>query len=230
MKVKHIAALASLGAILCSMAPAMAATGVVTVKWNTQKSAAITMYTQTTASQVHGAGSNIYWVGNGSSSSGCNGTTATASAGTDASANLTVNYGNVIPDGVDYTNCLEVNALEAYITTNDTAGVQVQAAITGTPVGYDTAVDGSLICILPNGTWNAGAATAWTASARAAAVAMSSTTACSSGTAITSTNATLLNSTVAATQDLNADMQLNLGPNSTTGAVTATLTYTVTPN
>jgi len=230
MNVKKLAALASLSAILGSMAPAMAATGSVTVKWNTQKSAAITLYTQTTASTVHGAGSNIYWGGNGSTASGCNGTTNTASAGTDASANLIVNFGNVTPDGAAYTNCLEVNALEALVTTNDSAGVNIQAAITGTPVGYDTAANGSLICILPNGTWNAGTPTTWAASVRSAAVAMTSTTACSTGTAITSTNATLLNTTAAVTSDLNSDMQLNLGPNSTVGAVSATLTYTVTPN
>lgn len=229
MNVKKLAALASLSAIIASVAPAMAATGTVTVKWNTQKSAAITLYTQTTASTIHGAGSTIYAGGSGAAW-GCNGTTNTANAGTDTSANLTVNFGNVTPDGVGYANCLEVNALEAFITTNDSAGVQVQAAITGTPVGYDTAANGSLICIIPDGTWNTASATTWAASARVAAIGMVSTTACSSGTAITSTNATLLNSTVAANQDLNSDMQLNLGPNSTVGAVTATLTYTVTAN
>ena len=232
MNVKKLAALASLSAILGSMAPAMAATGAVTVKWNTQKSAAITLYTQTTASTVRGAGSNIYQAGTGLGAWGCNGsvTGAAGAAGTDASANLFVNFGNVTPDGAQYVNCLEVNAVEALVTTNDGAGVNIQAAITGTPAGYNTAANGSLICILPDGTWNTGAASTWAASVRAAAVAMSSTTACSSGTAITAANATLLNSTVAATQDLNSDMQLNLGPNSTTGAVTATLTYTVTPN
>jgi len=220
----------------------MAATGTVTVKWNTQKSAAITLYTQTTASQVSAApaATDIYQNGSPSLGSGaaCNNAAAgvAGAAGKDGSggngawAALTVNFGNVTPDGVNYTNCLETNAVEAYVTTNDTAGVSVQAAITGTPVGYDTATNGSLICILPNGTWNTGSATAWTTSARAAAIQMGSTTACSSGTAITAVNSTLLNSTVAATQDLNSDMQLNLGPNSTVGSVTATLTYTVTAN
>ena len=216
----------------------MAATQNVTVKWNTQKSAAITVYTQSSASQtsVTPAANDIYWAGNTSLTSGCNGTIATASAGKDGSGGNgawvtgTVNFGNVTPDGAQYTNCLETNAVEAYVTTNDGAGVLTQAAITGTPAGYDTAANGSLICILPNGTWNAGSPTTWTASARVAAVAMVSTTACSAGTAITAANATLLNSTVAATQDLNSDMQLNLGPNSTVGSVTATLTYTVTPN
>ena len=131
---------------------------------------------------------------------------------------------------MNFTNCLEINAVEAYVTTNDGAGVNVQVAVAGTPVGYNTAANGSLLCLLPNGTWNTGSPTAWTTSARAAAVAMSSTTACSSGTAITAVAASILNSTVAATQDLNADLQLNLGPNSTVGSVSATLTYTVTPN
>jgi hypothetical protein len=108
------------------------------------------------------------------------------------------------------------------------------AAITATPVGYDTAANGSLICLFGDG-YAMGAApaaaTAWTASARAAAIAGNSTTACpATGLAMTAANATIVNSTALGTQDLNQDMQLNLGPNSTVGSVTATLTYTVTPN
>ncbi len=201
----------------------MAATGSVTVKWNTQKSAAIALYTQTSASQTHQVtAENIYAQNNGGSGT-CTATDTQAVTGT-------VDFGAVTPDGVKYTNCLETNAVEGYVTTNDSAGVNVQVAVTGTPVGYNTAANGSLLCLLPDGTWNTGSPTTYAASVRNAAVAMVSTTACSSGTAITAANTSILNSTVAATQDLNADLQLNLGPNSTVGAVIATLTYTVTPN
>jgi len=231
-----------MSAMILSVGPAMAATGTVTVKWNTQKSAAITLYTQTTASQTSAApaANDMYQAGSPSigSAAACNNAAAgvagpagkDGSGGNGAWAAGTVNFGNVTPDGANYTNCLEINAVEAYITTNDGAGVLVQAAVTGTPVGYDSAANGSLLCILKDGTWNTASATTWTASALSAAVVMGSTTACSSGFAMTAANTTLLNSTVAATQDLNSDMQLNLGPNSTVGSVTATLTYTVTPN
>ena len=243
MNVKKLAALALLSAIVCSAGPAVAATGTVTVKWNTQKSAAIVLYTQTTASQtsVAPAANDMYQGGAPAmgAAAGCNGlTTGTAgAAGKDGSGGNgawvtgTVNFGNVTPDGVNYTNCLETNAVEAFVTTNDSLGVNITVQAAGVPATYDTAANGSLLCILPDGTWNTGSPTAWTTSARAATVAMNSTTACSSGTAVLASSATsILNSTVAGTQDLNSDLQLNLGPNSTTGSVSATLTYTVTPN
>jgi hypothetical protein len=231
MTLARIAALALSSAIFLSVAPVMAATGTVTVKWSTQPTAGLLLYTQTTASQTHTANSSdIFWAGNGSTTSGCNGTIDTVNAGTDASPNLTVNFGNVTPDGVQYTNCLETNAIEAYVPTNDTHGVDVSAAAIGVPVAYDQPSNGSLLCIIPDGTWNTGSATVYTASARSAAIPMSSTTACSSGFAITTSSAGLIHSTVAATQDLNSDLQLNLGPNSTVGAASVTLVYTVVAN
>jgi len=239
MKLKNIAALALTSAMILSAAPAMAATGTVTVKWNTQKSAAITVFTQTTASQTGGvapAANDIFYQGNGSLTSLCNGVAVASKDGATNGpyAAGTVNFGNVTPDGGLFTNCLEINAAEAYVTTNDGAGVQVQAAIAGTPVGYNTAANGSLLCIFGDGYATGatpGAATAYTASARVAAISGLSTTACpATGLAVTAANATLVNSTALGTQDLNQDFQLNLGPNSTVGSVTATLTYTVTAN
>jgi len=245
MKLKNIAALALMSAMILSAAPAMAATAPITVKWNTQKSAAIVMHTQTTASLTHTApaATDIYQAFSAASpSAGCNnvftGVAGAASfdgnGGNGANADLNVNFGNVTPDGVNFVNCLEANAVEAYVTTNDGAGVQVQGAITLTPVGYDTAVAGSLICLFGDGYAmgaTPAAGTAWTTSARVAAVAGASTTACpATGLAMTAANATILNSTALGTQDLNQDMELILGPNSTTGSVSATLTYTVTPN
>jgi hypothetical protein len=235
MKLNRIAALASMSAMILTVGSAMAATAPVTVKWNTQKSAAIVLYEQTTASQsapVAPAANDIFWGGNGSLTSNCNGT---ESASKDGATNGgwaagAINFGNVTPDGTAYTNCLEINALEAYVTTNDGAGVAISAALAGTPVGYGTAIAGSQLCLLKDGTWNTASATTYTASGLSAPVAMTSTTACSSGIALGTASTPILNSTVAATQDLNSDMQLNLGPNSTVGSVSATLTYTVTPN
>jgi hypothetical protein len=247
MKLKNIAALATLGAMILTAAPAMAVVAPpVTVKWNTQKSAAITIYTDPTASQTGNAApaaNDQFQTGSPSlgAAAQCNsGAPGVAgNAGKDGATNgpwalATVNFGNVTPDGANYTNCLEINAVETYVTTNDSAGVNIQAALTaGTPVGYGLAANGSAICIIPANTWNVGSASTFGLSARVAAVAMGSTTACSVGTLIPAGAApgvSLLNSTVAATQDLNSDFQLNLGPNSTVGSVTATLLYTVTPN
>ena len=245
MNVKRIAALATLGAMISTVAPALAVTAPVTVKWNTQKSAAITIHTQTTASLTHTAPVATDEYMNGSpamgAAAGCNGvfTGVAGAAGKDgdtngANADGTVNFGNVTPDGVDFTNCMEINAAEAFVTTNDGAGVNVQVSIAGTPVGYNTGANGSLLCIFGDG-YATGAtpagATAYAASARAAAIAGGSTTACpAGGLAVTAALAPLVNSSALGTQDLNQDFQLNLGPNSTVGSVTATLTYTVTPN
>lgn len=239
MNTKRFAALAAFAALLTTAGPAVAAnpTGQVTVKWNTQTLAAITMYTQTTASKTSAApaANDIYWGGNGSTTSGCNGTTDTASAGKDGSggngawAALTVNFGNVTPDAADYTNCLEINAIDAYVTTNDSAGYTVSYAISGQPANYAAASNGALLCLLQNGTWANGLA--WTASARVAAVSMTSTTACSSGTALVSAGGPLLTSAASTTgTELNGDLQLNLGPNASTGSATTTVTYTLTPS
>ena len=245
MNIKRYAALVTLGALLSTAAPALAVapTGTVQVEWNYAITATITMYTQTTASKtsVTPAANDIYWASSpaGSVSSGCNGTVATAAAGKDGSggngawATGVVNFGNVVADSVDYTNCLEINAIDAYIVTNDSLGANLTVQATaGVPSAYDTASNGSLLCILPNGAWNTGGNTAWTASARAAAVSMNSTIACSAGTLVPSASgANILALTKSTTgSDLNSDLQLNMGPAMQSGAQTVTLTYTLTTN
>jgi hypothetical protein len=218
---------------------AAAPTGTVQVEWNYAITATLSLYTQTDESGSNGAAahsataSTIYWGGNGSTTSGCNGTVDTANAGHDASATGTVNYGNVVADSTDYTNCLETNAVDAYLVTNDSAGGNLTVQVTaGQPSDYDTATNGSLLCVLPANTWSTTGNTAWAASARAAAVAMTSTTACSSGTAVpASSAATLLALTKSTTgSDINQDMQLNMGPQMQSGSQTLTLTYTFTTN
>ncbi len=243
MNIKRLAALVTLGALLSTAAPALAVVQNqnVNVEWNYAITATLTMYTQTTASKTHTtpAATDIYWNGNGSTSSGCNGTTDVANAsydgngGNGANANGTVNFGDVVADGTDYTNCLEVNAIDAYVVTNDSLGANLTVQATaGVPSAYDTATNGSLLCILPDGVWSTTGNTAWTASARAAAVSMTSTTACSSGTLVpTAAPATLLALTKSTTgSDLNSDVQLNMGPAMQSGAQTVVLTYTLTTN
>lgn len=215
---------------------AAAPTGTVTVEWNYAITASLNMYTQTSASATHNptaTAGKIYWASDpaGSTSSGCDGTIATASAGTDASANATVNFGNVAADSTDYANCLETNAIDANIVTNDSSGGNLTVAESGAPSDYDTASNGSLLCILPANTWSTTGNTAWAASSRVAAVSMNSTVACSSGTAVTSVAATLLALTKSTTDsDINQDLQLNIGPQMQSGSQTLTLTYTFTTN
>jgi hypothetical protein len=248
MNIKRLAALVTLGALLSTAAPALAVTqnGTVNVEWNYAITATIKVYTQSTesgsfgaASSVTPAANDIYWGGNGSTTSGCNGTTDTVNAGKDGSggngawATGVVNFGLVVADSTDYTNCLETNAVDAYIVTNDSLGAAVTVQATaGVPSAYDTASNGSLLCILPNGTWSTTGNTAWTTSARSAPVAMSSTTACSSGTLVpTASAASILALTKSTTgSDLNQDMQLNMGPQMQSGAQSVTLTYTITSN
>ena len=249
MNTKRIAALLTLGALLSTAAPALAVTvpGTVNVEWNYSITATLTMYTQTTASQTHttpSSGNDIYWASSpaGSVSSGCNNTTAQANAGYDGqggaanngnNANLIVNFGLVKADATDYTNCLETNAIDAYVVTNDSLGANLTVQATaGVPSAYDTASNGSLLCILPDGVWSTTGNTAWTTSARAAAVSMNSTTACSSGTLVpTAAPANILALTKATTgSDLNSDIQLNMGPQMQSGAQNVTLTYTLTTN
>jgi hypothetical protein len=245
MKIKRIAALLTLGALLSTAAPALAVTqnGTVNVEWNYAITATIVMYTQTTASKtsVTPAANDIYWASSpaGSLVSGCNNTTATAAAGKDggggngAWATGVVNFGLVVADSTDYTNCLEINAVDAYIVTNDSLGANVTVQATaGVPSAYDTAANGSLLCILPDGAWNTTGNTAWTASARAAAVSMNSTTACSAGTLVPSASAANILALTKATtgSDLNHDIQLNMGPQMQSGAQAVTLTYTITSN
>jgi len=245
MNIKRLAALTALSALLSTAAPALAlsvnsSNGNITVEWNYAVTASFNMYTQTSASAAHSAaGEKVYWVGNGSTASGCEGTTDTATAGTDTSANLTVNYGNVVADNTDYTDCLEVNAIDLNFATNDSNGATFAVSESGAPSDYDTATDGSLLCLMGDG-WTEGATAAspaWTASTRVAAVAESSTTACSAvagsqGYAITSTSGTFFttNNSANGGADLNQDLQLQLGPKAQSGQQTVTVTYTMTTN
>lgn len=229
MNQKKLAAAAFIASLAATTLPTFAASPTITVKWNTQAISSIALTTQASASQTHAASEPIYWAGNGSTTSGCAGTTNTANAGTDTSALGTINFGNVVPDTAQYTNCLEANAVNAYITTNDTNGYNVAVQATaGVPANYGVA-SGTNLCLLPNGTWANNLA--YTASGRTAAVAITSTTACPGGDfAITSAATTQLLATTAATTGTNlpADMELVLGPNSPTGAQAVTVTYTLT--
>jgi hypothetical protein len=233
MNIKRLAALVTLGALLSTAAPALAVTqnGTVNVEWNYAITATLTMYTQTTASQTHTipAANDIFTQANGGLGQ-CNGSVG---ASKDPGSNLNVNFGNVVADGTDYTNCLEINAIDAWVVTNDSLGANLTVQATaGAPSDYDTATNGSLLCLLPDGTWSTTANTPWTASVRSAAVSMTSTTACSSGTLISAASATNILALTKSTtgSDYNADLQLNMGPAMQSGAQNVTLTYQLITN
>jgi hypothetical protein len=239
MNIKRIAALATLGALISTVGPAIAAnpTQNITVKWNTQQLATILVTTQASAAQTrNGAGEEVYWASNpaGSLTSGCAGTVATASAGLDTTGANTVDFGNVSIDTAKVTECLEVNAASVYVVTNDANGynVGVQASA-GTPAAYNT-TGGPAVCTFVNGTDVNNAP--YAASARVAAVTEASPTTatpCSAGISVpTAANLTNLlaatgagNSTTGT--DLNTDMELVEPANAASGAVIATFTYTL---
>jgi hypothetical protein len=244
MNTKRIAALVALGALLSTAAPAMAvtATGTVNVEWNYAVTATLVMYTQATASKTHAASSvtDIFWASDpaGSSTSQCNGTQS-ASADPDAGgAGGTINFGSVVSDSTDYTDCYEANAVDAYLTTNDSAGGNLTVVAAGNPTmptDYDTAGNGgSLLCLIPTSTWSTTGNTAYAASAvvsNATVTLMNSTNSCSKGTAMTTTAATLLALTKSTTgSDLNADIELVLGPQLVSGQQNVNLNYTFTSN
>jgi hypothetical protein len=246
MNTKRIAALVTLGALLSTAGPAMAAapTGTVQVEWNYSITATLTMYTQTTASQTHTtpASTDIYGASDpaGSATAKCN--NALVSAGSDsydgnggngANAAGTVNFGDVVADSTDYTDCLEVNAIDAYIVTNDSAGAILTVNITANnPTNYGAA-NGSYLCDYQANTWSTTGNTAWAASSRVAAVANNSMTSCASGgigiPLSASGSATLLTLTKPTTgSDINQDLELVLAPQTASGAMTPTFTYTFT--
>jgi hypothetical protein len=246
MNTKRLAALVTLGALLSTAAPALAVapTGTVNVEWNYAITATLTMYTQTTASQTHTtpAATDIYGASDPAGGSGkCNNVAVggadsfDGNGGNGLNAAGTVNFGDVVADSTDYTDCLEVNAIDAWIVTNDSAGGNLTVSITSNnPTNYGAA-NGSYLCVYPANTWNTAGNTAWAASARVAAVANNSNNSCAAPgigvPLLASGAATLLALTKATTgSDINQDLELVLAPQTASGAMTPVFTYTFTTN
>ena len=248
MIIKRLAALVTLGALLSTAAPALAVapTGTVNVEWNYAITATLTMYTQTTASQTSTspAANDIYWASDpvGSATSQCNGSESPSKDGATNGpwATGTVNFGNVVSDSTDYTDCTEVNAIDAYIVTNDSAGGNLTVYIsTNTPANYGAA-NGSLLCLYQANAWSTTGNTAWAASGRAAAIPNNSMTSCANAptgvvtpymVGTSAPGVTLLALTKATTgSDINQDMDLVLAPQTASGLQHPVLTYTFTTN
>ncbi|HEX8805376.1 MAG TPA: hypothetical protein VF741_00450 [Candidatus Aquilonibacter sp.] len=241
MIIKRLAALMALGALLSTAAPALAVTqtGSVTVEWNYAITATLTMYTQTTASATHATTSptDIYVYGAGAQ---CNGSAASSADpdGGVAADNGTVNYGNVVALGAAYSGCLETNAIDAHYVTNDSNGAKFNVEVSaGNPSDYDTATNGSLLCIEGDGftasTSSSGGVTSWTASGNSSAPTVTATNACPANyESVTTAYQQFYSLTAAAVAggDLNQDLLLEMGPSMQSGAQTVTVTYQMVTN
>ncbi|NNM99797.1 MAG: hypothetical protein HKL91_08375 [Candidatus Eremiobacteraeota bacterium] len=220
MNTKRIIALASFAALVISTAPAFAAPPTVTIDWNTQKIASIVLTTQYNGTPLGSHSTSAETIDANLNT----GTGICQTSDTEATTG-TINFGNVTPDITQYTDCMELNAVNAAIGTNDSLGYSVTEAATA---GYPAS--GFLLCLLPNGTWANNLAA--TASARAAAPSVVSTTACPAGDfAMNGTGGTLLSTTAATTgTNLGGDVELVIAPNAPSGVQSVTVTYTLTTN
>lgn len=220
MNTKRIIALASFAALVISTAPAFAASPTVTIDWNTQKIASIVLTTQYNGSPLgtHSTAAETIDANLNTGAGICQASDTEATSGT-------INFGSVTPDVAQYTDCMELNAVNAAIGTNDSLGYSVTEAATA---GYPAS--GFLLCLLPNGTWANNLAA--TASARASAPSIVSTASCPAGDfAMNGTGATLLSTAAATTgTNLGGDVELVIAPNAPSGVQSVTVTYTLTTN
>jgi len=232
MNTKRIIALASFAALVISTTPAFAASPTVTVDWNTQKIESIVLTSQYngTPTGTHNTGAEPIYLNNDGTGAGiCQASDTEAGSGTSNGTlnNATINFGLVTPDSLVYTDCLEINAINAVVETNDSLGYSVTEAATS---GYPAS--GFALCLLPNGGASYTNGEAATASARAAAPLITSTAACPAGDFLmNATGATLISSSAATTgTNLGGDVELVMAPNAPTGAQSVVVTYTLTLN
>jgi len=219
-----LAAFAALATVAMPSAFASTVTNTITVKWNTQILSSITMVTQYSAAGAQGNAVPTI-------TSNLNGGAGICTAGGGgAEANLTANFGNVTPDSTKFTDCMYPNGVNAAVVSSDANGYNVAEKATA---GYVTG-SGYLLCLLPNGVYANNLAV--TQSARAGVVpSIVSTAVCPGGDFLMdTTGATILPNTGAggttALTNLGGDIELVLGPNAPSGAITATITYTLTNN
>lgn len=225
MNGKKLAALAFAASLAASTLPALAVAPVpITVKWNTQSIGSLQVWNQSTAAQTRQTTAESIF-------SNLNGGAGSCAASDTEAANGTVNFGNVTPDATNYTDCLEDNAANVFVSTNDSNGYNVTVQATaGTPANYATAT-GPVVCVIPNLAFaNNGAYATSTHTTNASVPAVTAGNACGAGNfAITSAAATTLLTTAAATAatNLSSDLELALNNNAPTGAVSMTVTYTL---
>ncbi len=232
MNVKKLLAIAALLSLALPALPSSAATvaKTVTVKWNTQAVATLTMTTNYSA-----AGAQLLTAPSILANLNTGGGACTA-AGSGSETASDVDFGNVSPDsGTFYTDCMYKNAVNAQVVTSST-NWQLAAQVTVGSVPAD-----SQLCALPNGFASfptAAASLPVAQTARGAAPSIVSVASCPAGdVAINGTSATLANETnafsSASPANVGHDLELVLKPLAAAsgGSPTqVTVTYTLTAN
>jgi hypothetical protein len=229
MNVKRIAALGLLGALLT--APAMAAnpTSTITVKWNTQQLASLTVVTNYSAAGAQGLGAPAIFTNNNAGTTG-----ACTAAGAGSEVASTANFGNVTPDSVKFTDCNYTNGALAQYSTNDANGYNLTVQET-TPATHDA---NKLLCYLPNGSQTSATVVQSTRTSNAltpSIVAVTQTDAtCSAAVAgavafKSATTSTIVGAVAATagTQNAGGDIMLVLQPSAPSGADSTVVTYTL---
>ncbi len=228
MKTKQLAATAVLAGLILGALPAGAATVTkpVTVKWNTQAVATLTLNTNYSAAGAQQLTAPTI-LQHASGSGACTPT----GAGSEAAA--TVNFGNVTPDSSTVTDCLYENAVNAQVATNSTNWSLTEQSSAAVPTSFE-------LCALANNSggtfpFTVAASLPATQTTRAAALANTNTTACASGAQLNTTPFTIITGestafTSAAPANLGEDLDLAIGPNAPTGAQLVTVNYTLVAN
>jgi hypothetical protein len=208
-------------------------TATITVKWNTQAIANLTLHTDYSATGVFNGGTAA-----GKIDTQLNGG-AGACTGTDpTNADLTDDFGTPSPDGTKFTDCQYENAVNAIVSTNSTnwnLGVQATAgyvAANGTLCGY--ANDAGKAFPFPNAAAYAATQTQYggvaTTNTTAGACASSGLLMDGTGTTTNIVNGCTHSFTSASPANLGMDIELVLANNAPTGTTTVTETYTLTAN
>ncbi len=222
---KKLLSLLTMAVFLLPALPVGAATqtGNVTLKWNVSASLAMTLYTTYTATPSSGTTATEFTATNGGT-----GNTCTAPASETAG---TVDFGAIVPDLVDVTGCLYTNAVDANIVTNSVNWSLGEALAAALPTGYAA-------CALPNGSYTFGSAPTTlpvTQSTRTSAPAGTTCAGITGSSALSTTSLAMITSdatafTSASPANVGEDIQLLVPAGASTGAQTATLTFTAVAN
>jgi hypothetical protein len=231
MNARKFAAAITMATLLC---PAIAnaattKTGTVTVKWNSQALAALTLHTDYNASGTFNGGTAA-----GKIDLNANAGTGTCTAADPTNADGTTDFGNVSVDAAKFTDCQYESAINAIISTSSSNWNLTEALSAAPPAGY------SLCAYANDGTktfasFNAASLPVTTTSYGGAATSNTNNTACASNgqllgttafTAATNTN----QFTVASPANIGEDLELVMANNAASGATSVTLTYTLTAN
>ncbi len=230
MNARKFAVVATIATLLC---PAFAnaattKTGTVTVKWNSQALATLTMHTDYNAAGAFAATA-------GKIDANLNGGAGVCTAADPTNTDGTVDFGNVSVDATKYTNCQYESAVNASISTSSNNWNLTEALGANPVAGYE-------LCAYANNaaktfaSFNAAALPVVTTSYGGAAVSNVSTAACAANgqplntagfTAATNTNTFAPASPANIGEDLELVMQNNATANNNAGI---TLTYTLTAN